>query len=135
MAFSHLVWEIANVFLRYLPNKKPRHSHSPSYDWLAGIVVNHSLDLTNKFWSTFLMKTIRMRIPSWCTFVITIGLIQFFSNSLHWHQNTLEFSYWSFWHECHTVQHAISKFLEEWIASWFYFLHSRQNLKQTNCMH
>ena len=44
------------------------------------------------------------------------------------------------------VQYVISKFSEEWIASWYWFpsrqsptdsslLHSRQNQKQIKCMH
>ena len=34
--------------------KPPRHSHVPSYwpTWLCGIIINHSLDLTNKFGSS-----------------------------------------------------------------------------------
>ena len=49
------MWEIPNVFMHYLPDKKLRHSYIPGYgsDWFAGIIINHVLDLTNKF-SSFL---------------------------------------------------------------------------------
>ena len=78
--------------MHYLPDKKLRHFHVPGYgpDWLDGIVVNHGLDLTLKFGCSFLIRTSRGRIPSCRTFVITIGLIQFFfessSRSLEWQQ-------------------------------------------------
>ena len=36
--------------MHYLHDKEHRHSYVPGYepDWLAGIVVNHGLNLTNK---------------------------------------------------------------------------------------
>ena len=37
--------------------------------------------------------------------------------------DTMKSLYWSFWHECQAIQRAISKFLEEWIASWCCFPH------------
>ena len=37
LALSYLVWEIDNVFMHYLPDKKLRHSHVPGPDWLVGI--------------------------------------------------------------------------------------------------
>ena len=60
--------------LFYLLGKKLRCSHVPGYgfDWLAGIIVNHSLDLGYKFGSSFL---IRRMLPSCHTFIITIGLV------------------------------------------------------------
>ena len=62
-AISFLVWEIPNVFMHYLPDKKLRHSHVPDYgsDGLAGIVLNY---LTTKFRSFFLIRTIRAVMPS-----------------------------------------------------------------------
>ena len=47
-------------------------------DWLTRIFIHHSLDFTNKFWSSFPIKTIRMRVPSCPIVVITTGLIQLF---------------------------------------------------------
>ena len=52
------------------------------------------------------------------------------------HRNSVKSSYCSFQHECPTVLHAVSKFLEGWIASWCCFpgsrlRHWRQNLKQS----
>ena len=57
MALSHLIWGILNVFVHYLPDKKLRHSHIPSYrlDWHAVIIINHGMDLTYKFVSSFLL--------------------------------------------------------------------------------
>ena len=56
----------------------------PGYgpDWLDGIVVNHGQDSTNKPGSSFLIGTIRVRLLSCSTFVIIIGIIQFW-NFLH----------------------------------------------------
>ena len=64
--------------------KKLRHFHLFGYgpDWLAGIVVNHDLDLTNKFGSTFLIRMMRVRLLISHTFVITIVLIQLLPNPL-----------------------------------------------------
>ena len=50
------------------------------WTWLSGIVVNNGLDLTN---SSILIRMIRVRLPSCCIFIITIGLIQLFFNPLH----------------------------------------------------
>ena len=85
MAFSHLVWELPNVFMHNLPDKKFKHSYVTRYgsDWLAGIIVNHSLDLSHKFRISFLMRTIRGRLLNYCSVVITIILIQLFLSPLH----------------------------------------------------
>ena len=92
VTFSYRVWEIPNVIIS---DKKLRHPYVSEYEpvCLAGIVGNHSLDFTNKFWSSFLIRKIRVRLPSGHTFVIMIGLIQLFSNPLHldWHPNTLKY--------------------------------------------
>ena len=84
LALSGIEWEIPNVFMHYLPDEKLRHSHVSDYEpnWLAGIVINHGLDLTTNFRSSFLTWTIRVRLRCSRTFVITTGLDQFFSNSL-----------------------------------------------------
>ena len=58
--------------------------------------------------------------------------------------NTMKSSDWNFQHEFHAEQHGVSKFLEEWIASWHFFpykqcpsdsnlLYSRKKLKQSLC--
>ena len=52
-------------------------------NWLAGIVVNHGLDLTKKFGSYFLIRTIIVRLLNCHTFVNTIGLLQLFLNPKH----------------------------------------------------
>ena len=46
-------------------------------------VVNFILDLNKKFGSSHLIRTIRVRLSSCRTFVITIGLIQLFSYHQH----------------------------------------------------
>ena len=78
MALSHLVWEIANVFMHYLPDKKRIHSYVPGcgLEWLAGIVANQDLDVTNKFLGCFQIRTIRVRLLSCHTFEINNRLIQ-----------------------------------------------------------
>ena len=109
-----------------MPDKKHRHSHVSGYgpDWLVGIIVNHGLDLTKKFRSSFLIRTIRVKLLGSCTFII------------------MKSSYWSFQYKCQIAQHTVFKFLEERIVSWCCFSHrqcasdfssqhSRQNLKQT----
>ena len=67
LALSYLVWEIPNVFMHYLSNKKLRHSHIRRYEpgWLTGIVVNHGLTWLNKFGSS-LIRTISLQtvVPS-----------------------------------------------------------------------
>ena len=68
---------ISNIFIHYLPYKKLRHSYES--DWLTRIIVNHGLDLTNKFRSSFLIRTIRVMLP--CS-------SNSFLNTLHCHLNT-----------------------------------------------
>ena len=79
---SSSLWSILdmlNIFMHYLPDKKLWHSHVSCYgpNWFAGIIVNHGLDLTNKFRHSFFMRTIRVKFLSCCTFVISFGLISF----------------------------------------------------------
>ena len=71
LALSHLVWEIPNVFMCNLPDKKLRHFHVPGYQlaWLVGIIVNHSVEFTKKFGSSFHIRIIRVRLPSCHTFL------------------------------------------------------------------
>ena len=52
-------------------------------DWLAGIVVCHNLDLCKKLMFSFPIRTIRVRLLSCRTFVISARRIQLFSNPLH----------------------------------------------------
>ena len=123
-------------------------SHVPGYrpDWLAGIVVNHSQDLTNKFGSSFLIRTISetSRLPYLCNHHWAPPIL--FKSSALINSQTLKYLYYSLHCECQAVQHVISTFLKEWIASWSCFplgqystdstlLHSRQNLKPTKCWH
>ena len=79
-----------------LLDKNLRHSHVSGYgpDWLFRIVVYHYQDYINKFDSSFLIRTIRVGLPSCLTFVITCGLIQTFSSPLYCpHIETLKSSY------------------------------------------
>ena len=101
-----ILWEIPNVFMHYLPDKKPLRPYVPGYgsDWLAEIIVNHGLDLTNKFGSFFFSyQNDQWEASELCPiFVIIIGTIQVFSNPLcivflNWQTNTLKYSYWRFW--------------------------------------
>ena len=85
------------------------------------IVLNHGLDRIYKFGSSFLFRTIWVRLPSCRTFIITIGLILSFiirKTVLDWHSNTLKSSYWNIRCECLTVQSAVSKFMREGLMSW-----------------
>ena len=83
-ALSHLVWEIPNVFMHHQLNKKLRQSmNGYESDWLARTVVNNGLDLNKKFRNSFLIRTIWVGLLSYRTFIITIRLIQVFSNPLH----------------------------------------------------
>ena len=89
------------------------------------------------------IRIIIVNLLSSCTFIISIWVVQLLSDSLHSPSiDTLTswIFYSSFWHECQTVQHAVSKFLLEWIASFCWFprwqyptksslLHSRQKPK------
>ena len=76
------VWEIPNIFMHYLPDKKLRHSNVPGFEpnWFARVIVNHGLNLTNKFESSFLIRTMRVNLSS---FIISIELIQLFCNLLY----------------------------------------------------
>ena len=55
-----------------------------------------------------------------------------------WLPNAVKSLYWSIWCECQPEQHGGSKFLKQWIVSWYCFpyshqlwLHRRQNLKKS----
>ena len=111
------LWEIPNVFNHYPSDKKNWHSHNPSYglDKLAGIVVNHSQDLSNKFGRYFRIWTITVRFLRGHTFIITIRLIQYFTNLPD--SNPMNSAYGIFRFKCKIVQHVVSKFLEEYIVS------------------
>ena len=87
-ARSSLLWKILNVFMHYLPVKKLTHSNVSGNgpDWLTGIIVNHGPDLTNKYGSYFLIKTISVIILSCRTFITTIALIRLFLHHLHYPQ-------------------------------------------------
>ena len=81
-------WEILNIYMPYLSDKKLRHFHVPGYksDGPTEIVVNHGQDHKNKLCSSFLIEIIRIRLLSCRTFVIIVGLIKLFSKPLHSHQ-------------------------------------------------
>ena len=61
------------------------------FHWLAWTAVNLSLDLSNKFGRSFLIRAQRVRLLSCHTFVITIGYIEIFSNPLHWASNAKQY--------------------------------------------
>ena len=95
--FSLLVWQIPNVFMHNLPEKKLIYSYVSGYgsDWLDGIIVNDGQDLRKKFGSSLTIKMIRLRFPSCSTFLITIGLFQLFWNPLHSTQVDMQ-TQWNF---------------------------------------
>lgn len=68
---SHLVWVILNALKPYFPDKKLNYCHIPGGgpDWL-GEIVFQSWSTTNKFKSSFLIRTIRMTFSKCHTFVI-----------------------------------------------------------------
>ena len=80
LAMFHLVLEIPSVFMHYQPDKKLKYSPISGHgsDSLAVIVINHGLDHSNKFGSSFL-RTIRVRLPSSRIIITTIKLILQFS--------------------------------------------------------
>ena len=124
MTLSHLVWEIPNVFMHSLHDKKLRHSHIPGYgpNWLRGIVVNHSLNLA-KF-EFFLSKFSKWGFYSWYTF-----------SNHHWTHPTSfkSFALFSDWHPNSEIfiLNASSMVFPNFQRS--ILLHSRQNLKQSAC--
>ena len=68
-------------------------------DCLADIIVNHGLDLTHKFGSSFLKRTIRVSFSVSRTFSVTHPIL-FESSALSstdWHSNIMKSSYWDFW--------------------------------------
>ena len=115
MTLSHLVWGIPNVPMHYLPDKKPRRYHVLGYtpDGLSGIVVKHNIDINTKVRGSFLIRTVRVRLPRYNTLINTSGLIQrFFLDLLHCSQiDTVGFFYWILRPESQAVKHAISVFL------------------------
>ena len=140
----HLVWEILNVFMQYLPDKKLRHFQASGYesDWFVGIVFNHSLDLTNKYASSLLIWTISetSKQPYHRNHNYTDPIL-FVSFTLYsdWHRTTETFGL-NLQGKWPAVQHTVPKFLGEIIASYCCFphsltdcclLHKRQNLKES----
>ena len=84
--------------MHYQSDKKFRNFCVSGYEpnWFAGIIVNHSLDLTYMFGSSR-MRTIWVKRPSCRTFVIINKLYQLFPNpeqSSDWHLKTINSSYW-----------------------------------------
>ena len=86
--------------------------------------------------SPSLVTTLNIMIWTGCLAFIKMNM-NLFSD---WHTNVLKSLYWRFRREDQRIQHAVSKFLEEWIASRCCFLcwqcstnctllHSRQSLK------
>ena len=124
--FSYLVREIANTLMHYLSDKKFRHSHFSCNwpDWLTGIIVNHGLYLSNKFGSSFLIRTIKVSLLYCRIFVNTIEFIQVFLilctvfGFTFTHCNIV---IWGFQPKGQVVLYAVSKFMVEWIAFWYWF--------------
>ena len=83
MFLSYIIWKISKIYMHYLPDKKLKHFPGYGPDWLTEILVNHGLDLSNKFGSSFFLRMIRVKLLSCRTFIITIELIQLFSNPPH----------------------------------------------------
>ena len=102
--FSYFVREISNVFMHHLPDKKLKHSYVPVYepDWLAGIVFNHSLDLTKKFGNSLLNRMISeaAELPYLHNHWIHPTLFESSALSSDCHLDILKCLYWSFQHEC-----------------------------------
>ena len=95
--------------------------------WVHHLILAKIFLEKNQSILEFLIWMIRVRFPSCHVFVI-----QVFSNSLYCSQvdtQILKYSYWCFWHICHVIQHAISKFLAEWIASLCCFPHSAKLIR------
>ena len=145
MLLFHYVWEILNVFMCYMPDKKLKHSYVTDYglDRIAEIIVNHSLDFSYKLRISFLIRTIRVRLLSCHTFIIPTGLIQFFSSPLQCPQLDIQ----TLWILCiglcgvNSMQYSML-FLNFWRSELYQgeaflnfpptdssLLHSRQNLK------
>ena len=75
--FSSCMRNTGYGFMHDQPDKKlrPSHIHSNGLDWLAGIIVHHALDPINKFGSSFLIRTIDVRLTISPTFEFNLGLI------------------------------------------------------------
>ena len=90
LVFSHFVWEIPNVFMHYLPDKKPWLSYVPRYgaDWLLeSLSIMAWLSPTNS--DIFLSEQL-IRHPSCCTFYhwTLSTLFESSSQSSDWLSNT-----------------------------------------------
>ena len=123
LALSHLVWEIPNVFLHCFSNKK----NSDTIDLLgSSLIVTWILAINLGVFSSSERSEwdFRATVPS---------QISLDSSNCFWILYTeifvLVFPWW-----ISSVQHAVSKFLEEWIASWCWFPH-RLFLTDSNLLH
>ena len=103
-------------------------------DWLAEVIVNYSLDLTNKFKSSFLIRMMKVRLRSSCTFIITFVLLNCFQILCTVNQRLWNLHNGSFSIDADAIQYTVSKFLDKWIASWWCFPHG-QHLNDSKLMH
>ena len=126
--YKKWIWHLItyNGLCAMKPNqtKLIRHSHNPAYesDWLARIVVNHSLNLTNKFFSGQNHQNGIWELPYLCNHYGT-HRTHFESSVLNsdWQPNTVKFFLLKLLPWMPTVQKADFKFLEDWIASLLCF--------------
>ena len=135
------LWKIPIVFIHKLCDSKLRHW---PYTWHARIDVNHGFNLSKKFGSSFYIRTIRVKLYLCYHNRTHLTLFELSVEESVWDLSTLKSSYWSFRCECQLVQY-VSKFPEEWNASWCCFpqrqwpgCSSLVNLGrklETKCMH
>ena len=89
--------------LRAVPDWKETHSHISGPNWFAGTVVNHCLDLTKKFESSFLNRMISEAFKQLYlhNYYWTHQTFFFYPlYCLHIETQTLKSSYWCFQYEC-----------------------------------
>ena len=135
--FLHEEYWISSCTICPLRKFKRFHVTTNEPVWPAWLVVNHGFVFSNKFGSSFLIRTIRVGFRGYWISVIIISLIQLFSNPLHCPRECVNAMLYSY---------AVSKFLEEWIVLWcsfphrlysadMFLLHSTQNLRKRDHMH
>lgn len=84
------------------PLEPGQHYHLKALD--VGFCVDPDAH-ANKFGSSFLIRTIKVSFPSYCTFVTSIRLIQLFPNLLYWCHIDIQ----TFWNVCIEASRANAK--------------------------